>query len=159
MYRERDNACQYRHTITFHSIAFHPQDQVWFWDRQFHMNVTLPFQLWSTPKISFLVPMLSNGPSTTIAFLGTELNTELLLIRIHEDKLKHLVSTLNDWTKKRACTQKQMLSLIGQLSHVCKAIPVGQTFFWRMIVPSCKPCKMWHWVYLNAEFPSDLLWW
>jgi len=86
------------------------------------------------------------GPSTTIVFLGIELESEQLLIRIAEDKLTQLVSTFNDWTQKKACTKRQLLSLIGKLSHVCKAIPAGRTFFCRMINLSCKPHKMGHWV-------------
>jgi len=99
------------------------------------------------------------GPSMTIVFLGIELDSELLLIRIPEDKLTQLVSTLNDWTQKKACTKRQLPSLIGQLSHVCKAIPAGRAFLRRMIDLSCKPRKMGHWVRLNSEFHSDLLWW
>ena len=99
------------------------------------------------------------GPSTNIVFLGILLDTDKLEIRLPTEKLQNLQLMLDSWAQKRACTKRELLSLIGTLSHACKVLPPGRTFLRRMIDLSRQPRKMDHWVRLNKEFHSDLTWW
>ena len=99
------------------------------------------------------------GPTTVIEFLGIELDTQLMEIRLPEKKLVSLRQELERWTSRRACTKRQLLSLIGRLAHACKVVPPGRTFLRRMVDLSMKPKKLHHWVRLTEDFRSDLEWW
>ena len=62
------------------------------------------------------------GPSTVMGFLGLELNTEKLEMRLPQDKLHDLLEALSSWRGRKACKKRELLSLIGSLSHACKAV-------------------------------------
>lgn len=52
-----------------------------------------------------------------------------------------------------------ILSLIGKLAHAAKIIIPGRIFLRRMIDVAHKAKQLDHWVYLTADFKSDLAWW
>ena len=59
------------------------------------------------------------GPATTISFLGIELDTDLMVVCLPQDKLQALLASLKAWRGKRACSKRELLSLIGSLSFAC----------------------------------------
>jgi len=63
------------------------------------------------------------------------------------------------WRVRKACTKRELLSLIGQLQHACCVVKVGPTFLRRMIELSTVPKKLYHRVGLNEGFRADLAWW
>ena len=63
------------------------------------------------------------------------------------------------WAQRKACRKRELLSLIGKLSHACKVVRVGRTFLRRMIALSTSAAKPEHWLHLSAEFRADLSWW
>ena len=87
-------------------------------------------------------PNKSIGPTTVIDFLGIELDTEVMEIRLPADKLARLVQ-----------------SLIGLLSHACKVIRPGRSFLRCLIDLSSKVSNLDHFVRLNQSARSDLEWW
>ena len=99
------------------------------------------------------------GPSTEIIFLGIVLNTVSLEIRLPVEKICHLKGLWATWKNKRSCTKRELLSLIGKLSHACKVVVAGRLFLRRMIDAAKKIRRLNHWVHLNAEFHSNLEWW
>ena len=99
------------------------------------------------------------GPATTLTFLGIEFNTIHMTIQLPPDKLSHLQNKVAGWLGKRAATKREMLSLIGELAYACKVVRHGRTFLRRLIdLAHSRPCLN-HWIRINAEFKSDLLWW
>ena len=64
-----------------------------------------------------------------------------------------------NWHLRKAATKRQLLSLIGCLAHATKVVILGRIFLRRMIDLSAKAKQLHHWVDLNQEFRSDLLWW
>ena len=66
-------------------------------------------------------PDKCEGPATVLGFLGLELDTEKLEIRLAQDKLHGLLEALSSWRGRKACRKRELLSLIGSLSHACKA--------------------------------------
>ena len=88
-------------------------------------------------------PEKSIGPTTIINFLGIELDTEVMEIRLPADKLARLVQSLNEWRGKKACCKRELLSIIGLLSHVCKVIRPGRSFLHRLIDLSTKVFNLW----------------
>ena len=69
-------------------------------------------------------PKKNEGPGTSISFLGIELDTVALEIHLHvpAEKLERLRTELGKWRGKKACRKRDLLSLIGGLSHACKAV-------------------------------------
>ena len=67
----------------------------------------------------------SEGPTTTLTFLGIELNTVALEIHLPLSKLKQLKSTLSVWRGCKACTKESF---------------------------SSQPCKLVRWYKLDKHF-------
>ena len=77
-------------------------------------------------------PEKDEGPAIVISLLGMELDTEKLEIRLPQDKLQQLKAALGSWRAKKACRKRELLSLIGSLSHACKAVRAGWSFLHRL---------------------------
>ena len=73
------------------------------------------------------------GPSTTLTFLGIQLDTVTMEASITPEKKLDLLHELHWMTHKDSCTKKELLSVIGKLSFCCKVLPAGSTFLRRMI--------------------------
>lgn len=99
------------------------------------------------------------GPSTSLVFLGIEIDTDRMELRLPTEKLSRLRGQLAAWSNARRRSKRALLSLIGQLAHACKVVPAGRIFLRRMIDTAMKARKLEHWVFLSAEFRSDLAWW
>ena len=103
-----------------------------------------------------------DGPTTCLVFLGIIMDTQLGELRLPADKLARLVTLLEEWGDRKACTRKELESLIGLLNHACKVVRSGRSFLRRMIdllhavhhpPHSRTPIR------LNAGFRADLAWW
>ena len=99
------------------------------------------------------------GPATSLIFLGIQLDTLSMEMRLPDAKLKELQDLLVAWSTKRAVKKRDLLSLIGKLSHAAKIILPGRIFLRRMIDTASKAKQLDHWVHLTADFRSDLAWW
>lgn len=71
-------------------------------------------------------PEKDEGPATTISFLGMELDSVALEVRLPQEKLHRMRAELAKWRGRKACKKRDILSLIGVLSHACKARESGQ---------------------------------
>ena len=99
------------------------------------------------------------GPTTRIVFLGIEIDSERLEMRLPTDKLERLKETIRSWRGCKACSKRELLSLIGQLSHACKVVKPGKIFLSQLIKLSTVPKQLHHHVRLNHSFRCDLEWW
>ena len=73
------------------------------------------------------------GPTTKLTYLGIEINSEDMTIRVPDDKYDELNNLLPKWLYRRKCTKKELLSLIGKLSFICKVVRPGRIFLRRLI--------------------------
>ena len=80
-------------------------------------------------------------------------------IRLPEEKARDLAAALEHWAERQSCRKRELLSLIGKLSHACKVIRVGRLFLRRMINIAARAKHIDHWAHLNAEFRADVGWW
>lgn len=97
------------------------------------------------------------GPATTLSFLGIEVDSSA--ISLPYDKLTRLREELAAWRSRKACKKRELLSLIGVLSHASKVVWAGRSFLRRLIELSMVPQHMDHYVRLNAGARSDIEWW
>ena len=99
------------------------------------------------------------GPSTCLTILGIIIDTIAGQLRLPQEKLQRLQSLLHQWRFKKACTRKELESLIGLLNHACKVVRSGRSFLRRMLdLLHSVPPSQTH-IRLNLEFRSDLAWW
>ena len=70
----------------------------------------------------------TDGPSTSITYLGFELDTIALELRLPKEKLLQLRQRLTFWRQRRSATKREVLSLTGSLQHCCQAIVHGRPF-------------------------------
>ena len=99
------------------------------------------------------------GPATELPFLSILIDTVHGVLKLSPDKLLRLKQLIRLWQWKTSCKKRELLSLIGHLSHACRVVRAGRTFLRRMIDLSSIPKDLNHWVRLNTGFQSVLHWW
>jgi hypothetical protein len=106
-------------------------------------------------------PEKDEGPATRLQFLGIELDSMAMELRLPPEKLTHLQKELTTWKTRKACKKRDLLSLIviGLLSHACKVVRSGRSFLRRLIDLSTVPKHLEHYVRLNSDARSDIEWW
>ena len=70
----------------------------------------------------------TEGPGTRVTFLGILIDTELMELRIPEDKLVRLKQLVTEWLDKRVCRRKELESFLGHLSHAASVVRPGRIF-------------------------------
>ena len=99
------------------------------------------------------------GPTTSIEFLGIQLDTSRMEARLPAEKLTRLYGEIIEWRHKRKAKKRDILSLVGQLQHAAKVVRPGRTFVRRMYSTACLVKELDYFVRLNQEFRSDVYWW
>ena len=98
------------------------------------------------------------GPTTKMDFLGRELDSVALEMRLPEAKLARLLTMLETWAGRKSCTREELQSLTGQLQHAATVVRPGRTFL-RRLFDLKYTRKPHHHIRLNKEARSDLKWW
>ena len=99
------------------------------------------------------------GPSSILTFLGIELDSNRLELRLPREKLQQLRSNLAAWRGRKAGRKRDLLSLIGSLSHACKVVRAGRSFLRRLIDLASTAKCLDHYVRMNLEARADVEWW
>ena len=101
----------------------------------------------------------TEGPTTRLIFLGIELDTEEMTLRLPEKKLRKLQTLIAEWLGRKSCRKRDLQSLAGKLQHACKVVRPGRTFLRRVFSLLKGTSKKHHHIRLGEAFRSDLLWW
>ncbi len=112
----------------------------------------------------------TEGPVTTLTFLGIEIDSRLCQLRLPRDKLDNLTCLLNHWmlrhhppghsaTPRRTGTKRDLLSLIGLLNHAAAVVCPGRSFLRSLIDASTTVKHLDHHVTLRAQARADIAWW
>ena len=96
-------------------------------------------------------PEKDEGPATVITFLGIELDTNKLEIRLPQEKLQQTRALLASWRGRKACKKRELLSLVGVLSHASKAVRAGRSFLRRLIDLSASTRQLDQYIRLNGR--------
>lgn len=98
-------------------------------------------------------------PSTCMVFLGLELDSEQMEIRLPVDKMIKIKSLLAEFRQKKRATLRELQSLIGVLNFACAAVVPGRTFL-RRIIDLTKGLKAAnHFRKLTNEAKADIKVW
>ena len=99
------------------------------------------------------------GPCTCLKFLGFELDSKKMDVRLPHCKLQELKILLRQWQGKKSSTKKELESLVGKLAFASRVVKPGKTFLRRMFELLSGIRQPHHHVRLNGQFRSDLQWW
>ena len=99
------------------------------------------------------------GPATVLTFLGIEIDTKEMILRLPMTKLIELQGLVSTWLGKKSCLKCEFQSLAGKLQHACKVVRPGRTFLRRVFELLKVTSKKHHHIRLNAMFRLNMLWW
>ena len=97
------------------------------------------------------------GPSQVITFLGIEIDTSVMVLRLPQDKLRKAKDLISEWVDKSSCSKQDLLSLIGFLSFACKVVKPGRMFLRRLIDLFSQAKELFHFIHINKEAKKDKL--
>ena len=99
------------------------------------------------------------GPSTCLSFLGIEVDTGCLQLRLPNHKLADLMETLERCTEHESLRKKQLEHLTGLLQLATKVVRPGRPFLRRLYALQGIGNFSNHLVCLNRGAQADILWW
>ena len=106
-----------------------------------------------------VAPSKCEGPATVLVFLGFEIDSDSLVVRLPEEKLRRTKAKVAEWVDKKACKKRDLESLLGHLQHAATVVRPGRTFVRRLIELLSTARRSGRWIRLNASTRSDLRWW
>ena len=111
-------------------------------------------------RLGFFVSYKKLTPPKAVSkFLGIEIDSVNLELRLPQDKLEKLHTQLELFIRRRKATKLELEGLGGILAHCCKVVKGGRTFSRRVYDLISSVRRNHHKVRLNEEFRLDLRWW
>ena len=86
-----------------------------------------------------------------LTFLGIKLDTDLMQLSLHADKVRCLQELLRHWKSKKCCTRKELESLVGHLSHAAIVVRPGRIFLCNLFSLLSMVSNLYHFICLNVE--------
>ena len=99
------------------------------------------------------------GPAVVLPFLGIELDTVAMQLRLPKEKLARVKATISQWVCKKIASKCELQSLAGLLQHACKVVRPGRVFLRRVFDAIARVQRPHHPTCLNRSFRSDIAWW
>ena len=99
------------------------------------------------------------GPSSKITFLGVEIDSQQLTLRLPEEKLTELRALVSSWLYKKVAVARDLKSVVGKLENACKVVRPGRSFLRRMLDLLRGVHSNRRLIRLSEAFRSDLMWW
>lgn len=98
-------------------------------------------------------------PTTRITFLGIELDSAEMSLRLPDEKLIQVCEELSLFHDRKRATKKQLQSLAGKLNF-CASVVYGGRVFSRRIIDTINTLKESnHKVKLTGGIQADISWW
>ena len=98
-------------------------------------------------------------PTTKITFLGIELDSMSMTLRLPEEKLLSFRAELTSFLQLRRATKRQFQSLAGRLSWAAGVVRGGRVFLRRIFNKISVLKHASHRALIGPEVRNDLLWW
>lgn len=108
------------------------------------------------------IPLASHkveGPTTCLTFLGIELDSSSLSLKLPHDKLLMLRQLLDQWARAKCVRDlHQFQSLVGHLVHATQVVPLGKAYLNRLF-SLAQNLKVGQFRRLNKDTRADIAWW
>lgn len=101
----------------------------------------------------------TEGPSTTLIFLGIELDTVNMEARLPEEKIVKIQNALHSAKRRKKMTLRKLQSLIGLLNFACCVVVPGRAFLRRLIALTRGVSKPHFRIRMNSQARLDLNAW
>lgn len=98
----------------------------------------------------------TEGPTTTISFLGIEIDSIGMVFRLPDDKLRKLLDLVEGFCAASKVTLRQMQSLLGLLVFACRIMPMGRVFSRRLSLATRGASRPDHRIRLTRPLRVDL---
>ncbi|XP_029452675.1 kinesin heavy chain-like [Rhinatrema bivittatum] len=110
----------------------------------------------------FGVPLASNkteGPATTISFLGIELDSKRMIARLPEEKVVKLCNIIQQMVAAKKIAHQVAQTILGALNFACRVIPMGRAFMRRLAAATVGIWKQHHYLQVSKEIREDFRIW
>ncbi len=101
----------------------------------------------------------SVAPTTKLVYLGIQIDSVQQLVSIPPGKLQRIIDKVQSAMQASKLSLKEIQSLIGSLSFVCKVVAPGRPFIRRLIDLTCGATASWHRIRLPQGVKNDLHMW
>lgn len=99
------------------------------------------------------------GPATCLTYLGYELDSERMEIRIPKQKVSDILKQINEFLSHSKVTLRQLQSLTGSLAFCAKAMPSARAFIRRLYSAMSKVKKSFHKIRVTKGIKEDIKMW
>ena len=100
----------------------------------------------------------TEGPAIVLTFLGIQSNTDRFQLSLPDNKIRCLKNLLHHWSTRKACTRKDLKSLLGHLSRAATVIHLGRIFL-HTLFSLLQVSNPSHFIRINVEARADIAWW
>ena len=97
------------------------------------------------------------GPSTCLTFLGIEVDTEALLLRLPSEKLLRVKQELSHCLLRKSITKRELQSLTALLQFATKVIRPGRPFLRQLYALQAIGSHLGHHIRLNSAARADIM--
>jgi hypothetical protein len=98
-------------------------------------------------------------PVEVLTFLGVELDTIKMEMRLPQDKIIELTNRLKICLDAKKVSLRDLQSFLGLLNFACQVVAPGRAFSRRLISATCKVTKPHHRIRVSQEMREDLKVW
>lgn len=99
------------------------------------------------------------GPSQIITFLGIEMDSIAMQIRLPMDKVNNYLELLRVFLGRSRASQRQLQQLAGKLSYASHVVKGGSIYLQRVLDLLRSVRRPQHKIRLGDEFKKDIHWW
>ncbi|XP_076583733.1 uncharacterized protein LOC143319050 [Chaetodon auriga] len=104
-------------------------------------------------------PDKTEGPKTSLDFLGITLNTVSLQASLPPEKTHRIALLISNFLLAHKCTKHQLLSLLGHLHHATRIIPQGRSFVSHLLSIASSVPSLHNYVTLDQTCKMELKLW
>ena len=101
----------------------------------------------------------TEGPATSIEFLGIKLDTITYQASLPQEKLNRITLIISNFSSTPSCTKQQLLQLLGHLNFATRIIPQGRSFISHLLSLASSVPSLHHEVHLPIECRMELRLW
>lgn len=99
------------------------------------------------------------GPCTNIIFLGLEIDTSDMVVRIPPEKIQQLTALLTSSLIKKSLQLQEIQSIVGSLNFFSKGVPNARAFNRRFYDATCGITKPHYHIKLSSGIKEDIMMW
>ncbi|XP_029912530.1 uncharacterized protein LOC115362654 [Myripristis murdjan] len=101
----------------------------------------------------------TEGPSTSMEFLGITLDTNLIQASLPVEKLNRISLLISNFLLAPHCTKRQLLSLLGHLNFAIRIIPQGKAFISHLLSIATSVPSLLDFISLDSSCRAELRLW